>query len=102
MPNSDRVRSLLKDLREVRQAKTREGVQKIDSSALIVRMLVVRSPLFWLNRGPASESLRYGDQRDQAILRARHGRHDATAASRFCRRVNRRVLGQCTSYMSHT
>jgi hypothetical protein len=36
MLDSDKVRSLLKDLREVRQAKSREGVPKIDYSALSV------------------------------------------------------------------
>jgi len=32
--NSDKVRSLLKDIREARQAKSREGLQKIDHSEL--------------------------------------------------------------------
>ncbi len=35
--NSDKVRSLLKDIREARQAKSREGLQKIDHSELGVR-----------------------------------------------------------------
>ncbi|KAI0033755.1 hypothetical protein K488DRAFT_84600 [Vararia minispora EC-137] len=30
IPNSDKVRSLLKDIREVRQAKSRDGLKKID------------------------------------------------------------------------
>jgi hypothetical protein len=34
--NSDKIRSLLKDIREVRQAKSREGLQKIDHSELSV------------------------------------------------------------------
>jgi len=32
--NSDKVRSLLKDIREARQAKSRDGLQKIDHSEL--------------------------------------------------------------------
>ncbi|KAF8484629.1 Psf2-domain-containing protein [Russula ochroleuca] len=32
--NSDKIRSLLKDIREARQAKSREGLQKIDHSEL--------------------------------------------------------------------
>jgi GINS complex subunit 2 len=35
--NSDKVRSLLKDIREARQAKSRDGLQKIDHSELSVR-----------------------------------------------------------------
>lgn len=35
--NSDKIRSLLKDIREARQAKSREGLQKIDHSELSVR-----------------------------------------------------------------
>lgn len=35
--NSDRVRSLLKDIREARQAKSRDGLQQIDHSELGVR-----------------------------------------------------------------
>ena len=35
--NSDKIRSLLKDIREARQAKSREGLQKIDHSELGVR-----------------------------------------------------------------
>ena len=35
--SSDKIRSLLKDIREARQAKSREGLQKIDHSELSVR-----------------------------------------------------------------
>ncbi|KDQ64364.1 hypothetical protein JAAARDRAFT_52317 [Jaapia argillacea MUCL 33604] len=34
MQNPDKIRSLLKDLREARQAKSREGLQKLDHSEL--------------------------------------------------------------------
>ncbi|EIM85710.1 DNA replication complex GINS protein PSF2 [Stereum hirsutum FP-91666 SS1] len=34
VPNSDKIRSLLKDIREARQAKSREGLSKIDHSEL--------------------------------------------------------------------
>lgn len=38
---SDKVRSLLKDIREVRQAKSRDGVQNIDRSELAVRLTLL-------------------------------------------------------------
>jgi len=34
LQNPDKIRSLLKDLREARQAKSREGLQKLDHSEL--------------------------------------------------------------------
>jgi len=37
LQNPDKIRSLLKDLREARQAKSREGLQKLDHSELSVR-----------------------------------------------------------------
>lgn len=43
--NSDKIRSLLKDIREVRQAKSREGLQKIDHSELSVRDIIIYHPI---------------------------------------------------------
>ena len=37
LQNPDRLRSLLKDIREARQAKSREGVKQLDHSELTVR-----------------------------------------------------------------
>ena len=37
LENPDQIRSLLKDLREARQAKSREGLRHIDHSDLSVR-----------------------------------------------------------------
>jgi len=62
LENPDKIRTLLKDIREVRQAKSREGVTKLDHSELGVRHppslptdLVSHTCLaFW--------SLLYGDQ----------------------------------------
>ncbi len=34
IPNSDKLRLVLKDLREARQAKSREGLQQLDHSEL--------------------------------------------------------------------
>lgn len=39
MQNPDKIRSLLQDLREARQAKSRDGLQKIDHQELSVRVL---------------------------------------------------------------
>lgn len=36
MQNADKIKSLLKDLREARQAKSRDGLQKLDHSELSV------------------------------------------------------------------
>jgi hypothetical protein len=38
IPAPDKIRSLLKDLREARQAKSREGLQMIDHNELSVRL----------------------------------------------------------------
>lgn len=37
LENPDRIRTLLKDIREARQAKSREGITKLDHSELGVR-----------------------------------------------------------------
>ena len=37
VPGAEKIRSLLKDLREARQAKSREGLAKLDHSELSVR-----------------------------------------------------------------
>jgi GINS complex subunit 2 len=37
--NADKIKSLLKDLREARQAKSRDGLQKLDHSELSVRFI---------------------------------------------------------------
>lgn len=36
----DKIRSLLKDIREARQAKSREGLAKIDHSELSVSLVI--------------------------------------------------------------
>jgi hypothetical protein len=38
LQNPDKIRSLLKDLREARQAKCRDGLSKIDHNELSVRL----------------------------------------------------------------
>jgi len=37
LENPDKIRTLLKDIREARQAKSREGITKLDHSELGVR-----------------------------------------------------------------
>jgi len=71
--NSDKIRSLLKDIREARQAKSREGLQKIDHSALSlpnlcsmeineIRPFFVRAMgvLTQVTRDPVEESRQFG------------------------------------------
>lgn len=41
VPSAEKVRSLLKDLREARQAKSREGLAKLDHSELSVRSIPI-------------------------------------------------------------
>ena len=43
LENSDKLRSLLKDLREARQAKCRAGLSQIDHSELSVRLFYLES-----------------------------------------------------------
>lgn len=42
LENPDQLRSLLKDLREARQAKSRNGLKTLDHSELSVRLLEIR------------------------------------------------------------
>jgi len=71
--NSDKIRSLLKDIREARQAKSREGLQKVDHSELglpnlcsmeinEIRPFFVRAMgvLTQLTREPAADSRQFG------------------------------------------
>ncbi|KAN0126713.1 hypothetical protein V8E52_000353 [Russula decolorans] len=71
--NSDKIRYLLKDIREARQAKSREGLQKIDHSELSlpnlcsmeineIRPFFVRAMgvLTQLTRNPAADSRQFG------------------------------------------
>ena len=78
LENPDRIRTLLKDIREARQAKSREGITKLDHSELGVRC-PLHFPIdsvshmriaFW--------TLFYGDQRNSAILREGNERLDKT------------------------
>ena len=39
IPNSDKILVLLKDIREARQAKSRDGLHNIDHNELTVRLL---------------------------------------------------------------
>ncbi|KAI9513257.1 DNA replication complex GINS protein PSF2 [Russula earlei] len=73
IPNSDKIRSLLKDIREARQAKSRDGLQKIDHSELSlpnlcsmeineIRPFFVRAMgvLTQLTRDPVADSRQFG------------------------------------------
>jgi hypothetical protein len=42
LENPDKIRSLLKDLREARQAKSRDGLKTLDHSELSVRLFAPR------------------------------------------------------------
>ena len=47
LENPDKIRTLLKDIREARQSKSREGVRKLDHSELgVCYSLVVLSDCF--------------------------------------------------------
>jgi len=78
LENPDRIRTLLKDIREARQAKSRDGIAKLDHSELGVRpppsSLIGPVPYtcvaFW--------TLFHGDQRDSTVLRQGDERLDKT------------------------
>lgn len=51
LENPERLRSLLKDLREARQAKSRDGLRTLDHSELSVRVLsIITRPCIPLTR----------------------------------------------------
>ena len=81
LENSDKLRSLLKDLREARQAKSREGLKTLDHSELSVCSTKFQpySPANFKLSAP--ESVFNGDQRNSTLLRSVHESHD-TAVSR--------------------
>jgi hypothetical protein len=60
--NSDKIRSLLKDIREVRQAKSREGLQKIDHSELSVGDSIRLVRHAHSSRPTGAEPMLYGNQ----------------------------------------
>lgn len=71
LENPDKLRSLLKDLREARQAKSRDGLKTLDHSELSVCVLWLLYECIHSCRHhlPASKSLFHGDQRNSTVLR---------------------------------
>ncbi|EIW82310.1 Psf2-domain-containing protein [Coniophora puteana RWD-64-598 SS2] len=68
VPNADKIRSLLKDLREARQAKSREGLQQIDHSELSLPNLCSMEineirPVFVQSMGLLSQLVREPENR---------------------------------------
>lgn len=84
--NPDKIRSLLKDIREARQAKSRDGLSQLDHSELSVRLSwSLRKLLFGTDRKKTvvAKLMCDGDQRNPPVLRPRHGRaHTAGQRSR--------------------
>jgi len=68
LENPEKLRSLLKDLREARQAKSREGLKTLDHSELSVSC----SPVYYLFIHSfyfiVAKSLFHGGQRDSALF----------------------------------
>jgi GINS complex subunit 2 len=62
LENPDKIRTLLKDIREARQAKSREGITKLDHSELGVRCPPPLPTDFVSYTCQAFWSLFYGDQ----------------------------------------
>lgn len=62
LENPDKIRTLLKDIREARQAKSRDGIAKLDHSELGVRHLPLLPADFVSYTSIAFWSLFYGDQ----------------------------------------
>jgi hypothetical protein len=70
LENPDKIRTLLKDIREARQFKSREGVSKLDHSELGVRPpLSFFLPGLLFDTRTAFWTLFHGDQRDPTFLR---------------------------------
>lgn len=72
--NPDKVRSLLKDLREARQAKSREGLAKLDHSELSVRTTLSIQGLPSLTTIPVAKLMFHGDQRDTPVFHTSYER----------------------------
>lgn len=62
LENPDKLRYILKDLREARQAKSREGLQTLDHSELSVRLPFKYRMTSVQATFSASKSLFHGDQ----------------------------------------
>ena len=66
---------LLQDIREVRQAKCRDGLSKLDHSELSVRVLshlLCTQLIFVSTLSSATKPLRNGDKRNSATFRCRY------------------------------
>jgi len=62
LENPDKIRTLLKDIREARQSKSRDGIAKLDHSELGVRHHLSLRTDFVSHTCLAFWSLFYGDQ----------------------------------------
>lgn len=73
MQNAEKVRSLLKDLREARQSKSRDGLSQIDNSELSVCIFYYHCYYAknWVSL--VAEPMLNGDQRNQTLFRESHG-----------------------------
>lgn len=80
LENPDQLRTLLKDLREARQAKSREGLKHLDHSELGVSPSPTSESCEALANfdAPAYWPRINGNQRDSTILRRIHDRPDKT------------------------
>lgn len=67
LQNPDKIRSLLKDLREARQAKSREGLRKLDHLTLGVCDYIFNSLVIRLKTS-VTTSMRNGNKRNSTIF----------------------------------
>jgi hypothetical protein len=74
LQNPDKIRNLLKDLREARQAKSREGLRKLDHISLSVGPSSMFLLALWLNV-TVTASVLGGDQRNSAFFRQSNACH---------------------------
>lgn len=97
LENPDRLRSLLKDLREARQAKSRDGLKKLDHSELSVRRAPVDVAPFHkketdITALSAFKPLLYRNQRNPPLLRSLNGYSDAACPRTGCTEAARKRL----------
>ncbi len=95
--NSDKLRSLLKDIREARQAKSREGLSKLDHSELSVRRTSLSFMGTCHSQNPsAAKPVFNGNQRNPTVFHSIDGRlHKARTRSRGP--TSRTVILMCRS-----
>jgi hypothetical protein len=96
LQNPDKLRTLLQDLREARQAKARAGLESLEHSTLGARHPLLLCLLSLTSRFAhvALEPLRDGDQRNPPVLHSSNGRPRPAASRRLSKTRSKSNIDQ--------